>query len=847
MNRRNAPRASAKKMTGKDFQKKMHFFAYATDKTDNRFGLQIAWSRDGFSWNLFGDGFAWLSSPFDAGDTGRKFINPFVFRAGDGVFHCVYQTGCKDSRFAHASSKDLVHWSRQNIFRTNRSAVRNPVVEQTLNGFAVLFRDAEGKAWRTETSDWKRFSDATPEADFVDPRTTLALPNGTWTGVELEAEQAVFDALREDVAFRELYEQRMHQESMSEDPIRFRDLRPFSATLRIDASKSKDIGDMLLGIFYEDINQAGDGGLYAELIQNRDFEQGWDDPTGKRPEWSRKHAWRLEGEGTAFDIETATPIHANNEHYAVLTTETPGAKLVNEGFGGIVLRKGELYDFSLFVRAVEGPGALKIRLAEQGRVLAETEVRQDKPEWIRTKLTLTASDDAERAELEILSLEPGKVALDMISLFPRKTYKERENGLRADLVRTLKALKPRFMRFPGGCVAHGDYLENTYHWKNTIGPLEARKQMPNRWGYHQSMGLGYYEYFLLCEDLECEPLPVMHCGVTCQFPFGQDAVPMDEMPEVVQEYLDLIEFANGPADSGWGAVRAQLGHPEPFRLKYVGVGNEEQITDAFEERFRMIFDALKEKHPEIVVVGTAGPFIRGTDYVEGWDIARRIGLPIIDEHYYVRPGWFIHHQDFYDKYPRDCGTKIYAGEYAAHRPDRRAVVETALAEAMHLINVERNGDLVKMTSYAPLFAKVGYAQWNPDLIYFTNSEVLPTPGYEVQKLFGCNSGSEYLANALQTPSGLDDAARIRVAASVVRDPKSGDMILKFANLLPVTVSVNVEGAADGDAVRTILSGSPDDEKAALVEEIPLPDPSECALPPYSFTVVRIRKGAESKR
>jgi alpha-L-arabinofuranosidase len=319
---------------------------------------------------------------------------------------------------------------------------------------------------------------------------------------------------------------------------------------------------------------------------------------------------------------------------------------------------------------------------------------------------------------------------------------------------------------------------------------------------------------------------------------------MEEMGAYIQSVLDLIEWANGDAKTVWGKKRAEAGHPKPFNLKYLGVGNEDLISDVFEERFTMIYNAIKEKHPEIVVVGTAGAFHRGsTDYTEGWDIVNKLGVPMIDEHYYESPGWFIHNQDYYDSYNRSTA-KVYLGEYAAHLPCRPSNMETSLAEALHLSTLERNGDVVSMASYAPLLAKEGHTQWTPDLIYFNNTEIKPTVNYYVQKLYGENAGDEYLPSNIQLNNNQESVKK-RIACSVVRDSKTNDVIIKLVNLLPVvlkpTIDLNGIEADYGNAIVTVLQGKPDDEKAKPVISFrTVSEALTSELPPYSFTVVRIK-------
>jgi len=425
--------------------------------------------------------------------------------------------------------------------------------------------------------------------------------------------------------------------------------------------------------------------------------------------------------------------------------------------------------------------------------------------------------------------------------------------LRKDLAETIAALRPKFVRFPGGCLVHGNGLANMYRWKDTIGPVEQRREQANLWGYHQSVGLGYFEYFQFCEDIGAEPLPVVPAGVCCQNSghtagAGQEGLPLDEMPEYVQEVLDLVQWANGPATSEWGSKRAAAGHPEPFHLKYLAVGNEENITPVFEERFRMIYDALAIQHPEITVIGTVGPFPDGPDYEKGWRIADRLQLPIVDEHYYRPPDWFLDNLDRYDAYDRGK-SQVYLGEYAAHEPDRRSTLRSALAEAAYMTQLERNGDVVRLASYAPLLAKRGHTQWNPDLIYFSNTEVTPTINYYVQQLFSVNSGDEYLVVSSDQGQPADDSS---LATSCVRDSASGDVILKLVNVgkepIPLRLELDGAGNFDKSAICRVLTG----ERLAVSEfgtpkplvpttaQIAVGKSFEYEAPAHSLTVVRLK-------
>ena len=589
-------------------------------------------------------------------------------------------------------------------------------------------------------------------------------------------------------------------------------------TMTVNMSDKLAISDIMFGIFFEDINYGADGGLYAELVANRDFECTPADNRRDRS-WNSKKFWAVDGQGMTFDIAENDPIHANNPHYGVITVNEVGPRLLNEGFGGFRYEKGAKYDFSMFARQQGGkPVQFEVGLlSDNGTVLASKTVDVKSDKWEKISLTLTASDGNSTADacgkFYLKPLTAGAAAaVDMVSLFPQDTFKGRKNGLRKDLAQTLADLKPQFVRFPGGCVAHGDsWQDDCYYWKDSVGALEERKPIKNRWGYHQTRGLGYFEYMLFCEDIGAYALPIITVGVDCQFSGGQHAVPMDQMDRIVQDALDLVEFANGSTDTKWGGLRAKMGHPKPFGLKYIGLGNEEQITQAFEERFKMVNDALRKKYPEITVVGTVGPSADGRDYEEGWRFARQENVPIVDEHFYRDPNWFVNSaQHRYDNYDRN-GTKVYAGEYAAHAQGqpRPNTIETALDEAIFLTGVERNGDVVLMSSYAPLLGKHGNMQWTPNMIYFSNTKVDKTTTYEVQKLFGTNAGTNYLKNTLSFGNALDQRQTLKVAASAVQT-KDGDTVLKYINTLnhPVSITVTLEDGKSipASAERTVLTG-----------------------------------------
>ncbi|MCE8951343.1 alpha-L-arabinofuranosidase C-terminal domain-containing protein [Bacteroides thetaiotaomicron] len=782
-------------------------FAYATRGDDGRSGLRFAWSMDGKHWFEIGQGYGYLRCDYGRWGSQKKMLDPNLKQLPGGEWLCVWKLNDHDG-YGQARSKDLIYWEAQQYPRTT--------------------------------------------SDFEGTRVKAKIAGHEETGTVSQVPWSVVDGLTRTYE-RNQYRNSLYGERPVQDKERFAGLKPVKATVTAQPEETKEISDLLMGIFFEDINYSADGGLYAELIQNRDFEYDPSDREGDK-NWNSTHSWKLEGENATFTISTSDPIHPNNPHYAVLKTNQPGAALTNTGFDGIALKAGEKYDFSLFARIPEGSksGKLLVRLVDaDGIVQGETTVTVSSRSWKTYKAVLTAKASAD-TRLELRPQSAGEIELDMISLFPQNTFKGRKNGLRADLAQTLADMHPRFVRFPGGCVAHGDGLKNIYQWKNTIGPLEARKPARNLWGYHQSMGLGYYEYFQFCEDIGAEPLPVLAAGVPCQNSAchgdlrggQQGGIPMSEMGAYIQDILDLIEWANGDArKTKWGKIRAESGHPKPFNLKYIGIGNEDLITDVFEERFTMIYLAIKEKYPEMIVVGTVGPFNEGTDYVEGWKLADKLGVPMVDEHYYQSPGWFLHNQDFYDKYDRSKKTKVYLGEYATHIPGRRANMETALTEALYLAALERNGDVVHMSSYAPLLAKDGRTQWNPDLIYFNNREVRPTTGYYVQKLYGQNAGDHYIPSQINLDN-QDSRVKLRVGSSIVRDSKTGDVIVKLVNLLPVSIETDVRlPGMDGiqsSATRTILAGAPETTPLPVTDTIEAGTSFKQELPAYSFTVIRLK-------
>ena len=636
-----------------------------------------------------------------------------------------------------------------------------------------------------------------------------------------------------------------------------------AASLGLNAQKpmkapkgGKQISDELIGIFFEDISSSADGGLYAELVQNGSFEYS----PAERDGWGAGTSWKQIRPGHSLgtmQVRMDNPLNANNPTYMRLHTERAkeyydykgwkGYGLENGGFDGISVKAGEKYYFSMFLRNIGGAKQVRVALVEpqQGwpprdpKLLAEATFDVSSPSWNKYEAVLTADTTSTKAVLQILVLTVGDLDIDQVSLMPQDTYKG--HGLRKDLAQALADLHPKFMRFPGGCVVHGggDGFWDTYRWKTTIGPKEQRKGIKNTWGYHQSMGLGYYEYFQFCEDLGMEPLPILPCGVSCQGTNGgwgmyptqaQDACPMEEMDEWANEALDLIEWANGdPATSKWAKMRADAGHPKPFNLKYLGLGNEEKISPEFEERFKYIYNKVMEKYPNIVIVGTAGPGSHpgNADLENGWRIADAVGMPIIDEHYYEPNAYFLSSRQ-YDYYPRDRKTKVYLGEYAAK--DKKLI--DALAEGLYLLHVEANGDIVAMTSYAPLFAKKTNTNWNPDMIYFDNERPYLTCSYYVQQLFGLSSGQYYYGDCVKIDNP-DEAPRWQglpegqksgnlQGHSVVLNVKSRKLYVKLVNAGAEAKKANIDLSRFGikkTAVKTVLTGNANDENNYEVQPI----------------------------
>lgn len=503
--------------------------------------------------------------------------------------------------------------------------------------------------------------------------------------------------------------------------------------------KLHSLGD-LYGIFFEDINHAADGGLYAELVQNRSFE------FDKIDNWKYTPLTAWERLGCEIRVENEYPLNRNNTHYLVIEVEDYECGVENHGFNdGMNIVKGEKYKFSFYARRNTGfSKEVNIRLIgkEKGLVAACETLKIRSCDWEKYECTLTA-EHSDICHLKITTSGKSRVYIDDVSLMPEHTYKNRENGLRRDIAELLADLKPKFMRFPGGCLVHDGNLDPharnaLYRWKNTIGDVSERPTKRSNWGYNQTLGLGYYEYFLFCEDIGAKPLPVLPAAYN---PHHKDAVPFDELQPWIDDALHLIEFANGDIDTKWGKVRCDLGHPEPFNLEYLAIGNEE-VGDGFFDRYPYFHNAIKEKYPHIKLIGSSGPFPCGGEFEKGWKCARENKSELVDEHYYVSPEWMIANHKRYFDYKKD-DPKVFLGEYASWGN----TFYNALCEASYMVGMENSGN-VALACYAPLLCNVDYVNWKPDLIWFNGKSAYGTPNYYVQKLFMNNQGDIAIEQAV---------------------------------------------------------------------------------------------------
>jgi alpha-L-arabinofuranosidase len=631
-----------------------------------------------------------------------------------------------------------------------------------------------------------------------------------------------------------------------------------SAVISVDfAHPGAAISPEMFGVFFEDINFGADGGLYPERVKNRSFEfdkplMGWHQiltmmEKGTAGENSDK------GE---MDVLTENPLHATNPHYLHVRVYQPGYGFYNTGFRGIGVEKDAEYRFSVYART-RGPRSIRATLTDpNGHEIGSGKLEGFGDHWKKYETVIRANATEQHAQLNIFVDEKGSLDLDMISLFPLDTWKNRPNGLRKDLVQLLADMHPGFLRFPGGCIVEGRRLATRYRWKTTIGDIDERKTIINRWNdefdhkpapdYFQSFGLGFYEYFQLAEDIGARPLPILNCGMACQFNSSETAA-MSEINEYVQDALDLIEFANGPVTSPWGKLRAQMGHPAPFHLTMIGVGNE-QWGPRYIERYKVFAAALKAKHPDVKLVVSAGPFPAGEPFETLWSNWRQMKADIVDEHYYMAPEWFLQNTGRYDHYDRS-GPKVFAGEYAAQssgvaKPDNHNNWNTAISEAAFMTGLERNGDVVQMASYAPLLAHVDAWQWTPDAIWFDNLRSYGSTDYYVQSIFANNVGNRVIPITPQADGGLYTSASL--------DDRTHELIVKAINASastrPAEIRLNGVNPSGMAKVTTLASADLNAENNFDHPKLVSPKSSTLQvtsgtfavqLDPYSVTVYRI--------
>lgn len=576
----------------------------------------------------------------------------------------------------------------------------------------------------------------------------------------------------------------------------------------------------MYGIFFEDINYAADGGLYGELVKNRSFEFP-----------DALMGWKAFGK---FEVKNDGPFE-RCPHYVVLNYSghnDTATGLQNEGYFGIGIDKDEEYRFTVWAKTVSGDANVEVSLVDESTMeehqeFATAELKVSGNEWKKYELILKSPNTVQKANLRLLLKGKNGVALEHVSLFPKHTFKDRENGMRRDLAQALYDLHPGVFRFPGGCIVEGSSLDQRYQWKNTIGPVENRPLNGNRWlstfnyrlfpDYYQSYGLGFYEYFLLSEDIGAEPLPVLNVGMACQFQNQNDPsahVAVKDLQPYIQDCLDLIEFANGDVNTTWGKKRAEMGHPAPFNLKFLAVGNE-QWDNLYYERLRPFVKAIKAKYPNIKLIGTSGPDSEGEMFEKGWKAMKELKADLVDEHFYRDEHWFLSHGLRYEGYDRK-GPKVFAGEYACHGKGKKwNHFETSLYEAAFMTDLERNADIVDMATYAPLFAHVDGWQWRPDMIWYDNTRMFKSVSYYVQQMYACNKGTNVLPLTMNGKSVAGQEGQDGLFASAVVDKKKGEIIVKVANTSDkdqdVTLNLNGLKGSRSATATTLQSDNMDAE------------------------------------
>ena len=649
---------------------------------------------------------------------------------------------------------------------------------------------------------------------------------------------------------------------------------------------AKKITPNMVGLFFEDINFAADGGLYAEMIENRSFEaiKSKGETRNYVLQEDNLYAWNsLNGKSQNLEISTNMPLNPENTHYLRFTAENPDEGFCNNAYDGISLKKGEKYFVSFYGREVfYKNGKVKILITKNKKIFAQTDIPlksvtepdgynkmigncEDK-KWNFYTAELVAEEDINEAVFEMRFSNAGSYEFDLISMIPQNAV---AGIFRKDLFDALKNLNPAFLRFPGGCIVEGTSLFYRYEWKKTVGELKDRKIKPNLWAtqggntilswettdchYMQSYGIGFYEYFLLCELLsgkkrDCKPLPVLNIGVACQFR-SYETVPVNskEFEQYIQDALDLIEFANGDINTKWGSLRAKMGHPKSFNLEMIAVGNEQWESSNVDlaPRYIEFEKAIHKKYPQIKLLGTAGPFVKHELYDKAWNFYRenikttKNFCYAVDEHYYVAPNWLYENIDFYDDYPREIA--VFAGEYAAHDLNLTNSIESALAEAAMMTGMEKNADVVKLASYAPLFNRIGHSQWTPDLIWFNQDSVILTPNYWVQKIFSDYSGTKSL-----NLEGQDKKLReSKLYISAVSDDEN-KIILKIINSSETEQILNLFDEKNQKITATccekvLLQAANGKAKPLIQTDAVSKNPNNKALPGDSITNVQMCK------
>ena len=650
-----------------------------------------------------------------------------------------------------------------------------------------------------------------------------------------------------------------------------------SHTMEVNTKKlGAPVQPTMYGLFFEDINYAADGGLYGELVKNRSFE-------------FPDHLMGWEAFGT-FEVKDDGPFE-RCPHYVEL--RWPGHKerrsgLSNNGFFGIGVKQGEEYRFTVWAKAPQGSARIRVQLIdratmEENQQFTDTKLEITSNQWKQYELIIKSPRTFAKAQLRIYLDGDKTVDLEHISLFPVNTFKNRKNGMRADLAQALADEHPGLLRFPGGCIVEGVDLNTRYQWKNTIGPVENRPLNENRWeytfpyrfypDYFQSYGLGFFEFFQLSEDIGAEPLPVLNVGMACQFQNWDDDsahVPYDQLQPYIQDCLDLIEFANGPADSQWGKIRAEMGHPEPFNMKFIGVGNE-QWDDFYFKRLEPFVKAIKAKYPNIQIVGTSGPDSEGKMFDKGWDAMKKLKADLVDEHFYRNEDWFLGNAEGKEKYGEYCGAlryehydrkgpKVFAGEYACHGKNKHKWnhYEASILEAAFMTDMERNADVVYMTAYAPLFAHVEGWQWRPDLIWYDNLRMFKSCSYYVQQMYACNKGTNVLRMTMDKQPVAGQPGQDGLFASSVFDKTTGEVIIKIINTSkqyqPVSVKlVGMKGTRTAETI-TLSHNGMDDENTLDNPELITPKSGSISvdagkdatlltddIPAMSFRIYKIKK------